>query len=85
MFGINLSLIFSNFLSWAIEVQPLKIIYKSENKCNNVQAIDAFVNLSLNEGRYFQFMNTRKKIKCWLPLNNEDRSYKVLNGKALKP
>ena len=55
-------LIFTNLLSWIIEIQPLKIIYKSDNKCDNIQAIDALVNFSTIKGRYFQFLDTRKKL-----------------------
>lgn len=76
-------LIFTNLLSWIIEIQPLKIIYKSDNKCDNIQAIGALVNFSTIKGRYFQFLDTRKKINCWLP-EDEDRSFKILNGKPLK-
>ena len=77
-------LILTNLLSWIIEIQPLKIIYKSDNKCDNIQAINALVDFSIIKGRYFQFLDTRNKINCWLP-DNEDRSFKILNGEPLKP
>ena len=77
-------IIFLQFSSWFYEIQPLKIYYKSENKCDNVEAIDAEIKLSIIEGRYLSFINTRQKISCWINDKNTERSKKILEGKALK-
>ena len=77
-------IIFLQFSSLFYEIQPLKIYYKSENKCDNVEAIDAEIKLSIIEGRYLSFINTRQKISCWINDKNTERSKKILEGKALK-
>ena len=75
--------IFAQLISWVIEINPLQINYNSKDKCNNVQAISASISFSFTEGRYFQFINTRDKIKCWIR-DDSTRSKKILEGKALK-
>tara|TARA_A100001011_G_C14261979_1_gene822865 strand:- start:150 stop:1310 length:1161 start_codon:yes stop_codon:yes gene_type:complete len=75
--------IFLNFFSWFIEIEPLKIKYLNEDKCNNVQAISAEFDLKLKKGRYFYYLDTRDKIKCWVDVNTI-RGKKILEGKALK-
>ena len=77
------SLICLHFLSWVIEFQPLKIYYKSNDICNNVEAVSADINPSLQKGRLFQYINSRDKIKCWIK-NDDSRSLKILRGDALK-
>ena len=76
-------IIFLNFFSWFIEIEPLKIKYLNEDKCNNVQAISAEFDLTLKKGRYFYYLDTRDKIKCWVDVNTI-RGKKILEGKALK-
>ena len=76
-------LILINFFSWFVDVDFLKIKYKSKNKCNNVEAVDANVNIHIKHGRYFEFVNSRDKIKCWIR-DDSIRSKKILSGKALK-
>ncbi len=76
-------IIILNLFSWIGEIDFLKIKYKSPDKCNNVQAISAEFDLSLNHGKYFQFKNSRNKISCWIT-DDSKRSRKILNGKALK-
>lgn len=76
-------IIFLNFFSWFIEIEPLNIKYLNEDKCNNVQAISAKVDLTLKKGRYFYYLDTRDKIKCWVDVNSI-RGKKILEGKALK-
>lgn len=77
------SLICLHFLSWVIEFKPLKIYYKSNDICNNVEAVSADINPSLQKGRLFQYINSRDKIKCWIK-NDDSRSLKILRGDALK-
>ncbi len=71
-----------HFFSWVIELQPLKINYKSNDICNNVEAVSANINPTLQKGRLFQYINTRDKIKCWI--KDPIRGEKILKGKALK-
>jgi hypothetical protein len=76
-------IIILNLFSWIGEIDFLKIKYKSPDKCNNVQAISAEFDLSLNHGKYFQFKNSRSKISCWI-IDDSPRSRKILSGSALK-
>ncbi len=76
-------LVILNLFSWISEVDFLKINYKSQDKCNNIQAVSAEINLDIKEGRYFQFRNSRNKISCWIK-DDSERSKKILSGKALK-
>ena len=76
------TIIIFHFFSWIIEVQPLKIYYKSVNKCDNIEAISASFNPTIQKGRLFQYINTRDKIKCWI--KDPIRGEKILKGKALK-
>ena len=71
------------FISWAVEINPLIIYYKNQNKCDNIEAISADINFTIVKGRYFQFIDTRDQIKCWVK-DNSPRSKKILEGKALK-
>ena len=71
------------FISWAIEINPLTIYYKNQNKCDNVEAVSAEINFTIEKGRYFQFTDTRDQIKCWVK-DNSPRSRRILEGKALK-
>lgn len=76
-------LIVCNFFSWFVDIDFLKIKYKSQDKCNNVQAISAKFKPEIKKGRYFQFKDSRKKISCWV-YDDSERSRKILSGKALK-
>ena len=76
------AIIFFHFLSWVIEFQPLEIYYKSNDICNNVEAVGANINPTFQKGRFFQYINTRDKIKCWIKVPT--RGEKILKGKALK-
>ena len=76
-------LIVLNFFSWFVDFDFLKIQYKTEDKCNNVEAISANLQFHLNQGRLFEFLGSRDKISCWIR-DDSDRSKKILSGKALK-
>ena len=78
-----IALVILNLLSWVAELDFLKIKYKSQNKCDNVQAVSAEIILDLKPGRFFQFTNSRDKISCWVK-DDSERSRKILSGKALK-
>jgi len=71
-----------HLFSWFIEFQPLKIHYKSSDICNNVEAIGISFNPVMQEGRFFQYINSRDKIKCWI--KHPIRGEKIIKGKALK-
>ncbi|WP_440613965.1 hypothetical protein [Candidatus Pelagibacter sp. HIMB1748] len=80
---IIITLVILNLLSWVTEIDFLKIKYKSQNKCDNVQAVSAEIFINLKPGRFFQFTNSRDKISCWVK-DDSERSRKILSGKALK-
>lgn len=76
-------LIILNLSSWFIDINFLKIRYKSNNFCNNVEAISAEFDLKFESGKLYKYIKSRDQIKCWV-LDNSKRSQKILNGKALK-
>lgn len=76
-------LILLNLSSWFVDINFLKIKYKSNDFCNNVEAVSAKINIKIEDGRLFKYINSRDKIKCWV-LDNSERSKKILSGKALK-
>ncbi len=80
---IILFIIFLNFFSWFLQIDFLNIKYKSNDKCNNIEAISAKIDFSIKTGKLFEFLDSRKKIKCWVK-DDSPRSLKILNGDALK-
>jgi hypothetical protein len=76
-------LIIINLSTWIVDIQLLKIIYKSNDTCNNVEAIDANFDINFKKGRLFDFYESRNKIKCWIGGDSE-RSKKILRGEPLK-
>lgn len=72
-----------NFFSWFIEIEPLNISYLNKDKCNNVQAVSAEIDIKFKSGRLYEFLDSRDKIKCWINLDTT-RGKKILEGKALK-
>lgn len=76
-------LILLNLSSWFVDINFLKIKYKSNDFCNNVEAVSAKIKIKIEDGRLFKYINSRDKIKCWV-LDNSERSKKILSGKALK-
>ncbi len=72
-----------NFFSWFIEIEPLNISYLNKDKCNNVQAVSAEIDVKFKSGRLYEFLDSRDKIKCWINLDTT-RGKKILEGKALK-
>ncbi len=78
-------IIFSNFIYWIVNFNFLKIEYKDYvDECSPIEAISAKVSFDISDGAYQNFINTRKKIKCWV--NNPDSDYgkKIIQGKPLK-
>ena len=76
-------LILLNLSSWFIDINFLNIKYKSNDTCNNVEALSAKLDFKIEKGRFYKYLNTRDKIKCWI-LDDSERSRKILSGKALK-
>lgn len=76
-------IIILNFSSWIVDINLLDIKYKSDDFCNNVEAISAKINLKLENGRFYKYIDSRDKIKCWV-LDDSERSKKIISGKALK-
>ena len=81
---ILIFIIITQLFSWIVEIEFLQITYASNNKCDNVEAISAKINLDILQGRFLQFINSRDKIKCWLNDLDSERSIKIINGEALK-
>lgn len=76
-------LILLNLSSWFIDINFLNIKYKSNDTCKNVEALSAKLDFKIEKGRFYKYLNTRDKIKCWI-LDDSERSRKILSGKALK-
>ena len=75
-------LIILNLSSWFIDINFLKINYKSNDICNNVEAISAKLDIKIEKGKLFKYLNSRDKIKCWI--KDPSRGEKILQGKPLK-
>ena len=76
-------LILLNLSSWFVDIDFLSIQYKSDDTCNNVEAVSAKLDVKIENGKLFKYLDSREKIKCWI-LNDSERSKKILDGKALK-
>lgn len=76
-------LIVLNFLTWFINYDFLKINYKYDYVCDPKQAVSASLNISLKRGHFFDFIESRNDIKCWIDVDSE-YGKKVIQGKALK-
>ena len=76
-------LILLNLSSWFVDINFLNIKYKSNDICKNVEAVSATIDLKIENGRFYKYINSRDKIKCWI-LDDSERSRKILKGKALK-
>jgi hypothetical protein len=75
--------IFFNLFNWFQDVDLLKIHYKNNEVCNNVEAISAELEFKLKSGKLNQFYNSRDKIsKCWIMDKNNIQIYR--EGRALK-
>jgi hypothetical protein len=76
-------IIFLNFFSWVINYDYIKIYYESNDICDRTLALDADFKFSLQDGYYKKYIDSRKKIICWV---DEDSEYgkKVINGSRLR-
>jgi len=72
-----------NLISWFVFVSPIKIIYNNNELCTPKNAISAVLDLKLEKGFYFKYIESRDKIKCWVHGNSE-RDKRILKGTALK-
>ena len=77
-------IIFLNFVSWIVNYDFVKIHYKSENKCDPIEAIDAEFNFSIKTGSVKKYINDRNLIECWAYDTEYSRTQKILEGKPLK-
>ena len=77
------ALIFLNVLTWFINIEPIKVIYKSNKLCDPVQALDAKIQPNIIKGYYFSFLESRSKIRCWIKVDTEIGK-KILEGKPFK-
>lgn len=76
-------LILLNLSSWFVDIDFLSIKYKSDDTCNNIEAVSAKFDVKIENGKLFKYLDSREKIRCWI-LNDSERSKKILDGKALK-
>jgi len=75
--------IFLNLFSWLVDISFLKINYKTENVCDNIEAVSADFNLKIKEGKLSQFYNSRNRIvECWI--KDKKRGEIIASGGALK-
>ena len=73
-----------NFLTWIISFNFLEIEYKNQDVCKTREAISANFKLSIDKGAIQNFIDTRSMIECWAYDTYEERTKKILSGKALK-
>jgi putative effector of murein hydrolase LrgA (UPF0299 family) len=80
---IILILILSNVLYWIVSYKILDITYKSTNKCDAIQAIDASFTFKLDEGFY---LIKKEKIKIKMNCDSyyfKNKKNNYLNGEKL--
>lgn len=59
--------VFLNFFTWIYNPTLLKIEYKyKETNCSQHIAIDAKLKPSFSQGYFFQFLETRNLINCYV-------------------
>ena len=72
-----------NLFTWLIDFDFLKIKYKDNNSCDNIEAVSATFEFQIKEGKFKQFLNSRNNIiECWAI--NPDRKKIIKEGGALK-
>jgi len=76
-------LILINLLTWFFDISIIKINYKYQDICKPTEALSANFRISIINGRYIDYQNSRDKIKCWIDVNSE-YGKKILAGKAIK-
>ena len=62
----------------------IKIKYKSEDKCDPIEAIDAEFRFSIKKNSIEKFIDDRSLIECWAYDTHPTRTQKILLGKPLK-
>jgi uncharacterized membrane protein YphA (DoxX/SURF4 family) len=75
--------VFLNLFTWFIDFNFLEVKYKSNNHCDNIEAISARIDFKFNDGKLNQFYESRNKIvDCWI--KDKKRGDIIKNGGALK-
>ena len=65
-------LIFLNLFQWIISYEVIDIKYKYKSICDPVQAIEAKVNFSINEGKIIDYFSNKKEYKkCYVDFFRE--------------
>lgn len=72
-----------NMASWVIFINPIKIKHVETDICLPKNAISADIKLSIEDGFFMKFIDSRKNIKCWV-YGQSERDIKILKGIALK-
>ena len=61
----------------------IKVEYKDNSICAPKHAINATFEFNFSKGAYYNFLNTRKNIGCWVNSNTE-RGKRILEGKSIR-
>ena len=62
----------------------MKIHYKSQNKCDAVEALNAEFDFSFKIGSIKKYIKDRDLIQCWAYDTHHSRTQKILKGEPLK-
>ena len=72
-----------NLFSWIIFFSPVNIHHYNEEICAPKNAKSVSINISLEKGFYYKYIDSRDMIKCWARSESE-RDKRILKGDALK-
>ena len=73
-----------NLSSWIVNYDFVKIHYKSQNKCDAVEALNAEFDFSFKIGSIKKYIKDRDLIQCWAYDTHHSRTQKILKGEPLK-
>ena len=65
-----------NFFTWLIDFDFLKIKYKDNNSCDNIESSFFSFEFQIKEGKFKQFLNSRNNIiECWAINPDRKKNY----------
>ena len=76
-------IIFLNFVSWFVNYDYLKITYENKDECKRTLALSANFDFNINSGYFKKYLDSRKKILCWIDLAS-DYGKKISKGLKIK-
>ncbi len=68
---IILILIAINIFSWVIKFEPLEIIHVNKDRCAPIIATGVKLKPEFKKGYFFDYLESRSKINCWIDVNSE--------------